>query len=100
MAYGFGTWDADGVDNNTGLVKVNALGVMSIDATSNYNQAFSLPSGYSLDYLFQASGDRSGNGRKKIYANGSSIVVSQVSGSDYSAGTFPNVPGNVLVFVR
>lgn len=100
MAYGFGTWDANGVDNNTGLVKVNALGVVSIDATSNYNQAFSLPSGYSLDYLFQASGDRSGNGRKKIYASGSSIVVIQVSGSDYSAGTFPNVPGNILVFVR
>lgn len=100
MAYGFGTWDASGVDNNTGLVKINALGVMPIDATSNYNQAFSLPAGYSLDYLFQASGDRSGNGRKKIYVSGSNIVVGQVSGSDYSAGTFPNVPGNILVFVR
>lgn len=100
MAYGFGTWDASGVDNNTGLVKINALGVMPIDATSSYNQAFSLPAGYSLDYLFQASGDRSGNGRKKIYVSGSNIVVGQVSGSDYSAGTFPNVPGNILVFVR
>ncbi|KOA70445.1 hypothetical protein [Pantoea sp. CFSAN033090] len=100
MAYGFGTWDASGLDNNTGLVKINALGVMPIDATSNYNQAFSLPAGYSLDYLFQASGDRSGNGRKKIYVSGSNIVVGQVSGSDYSAGTFPNVPGNILVFVR
>ncbi|KAF6685044.1 hypothetical protein [Pantoea sp. EKM20T] len=100
MAYGFGTWDVSGVDNNTGLVKINALGVMPIDATSNYNQAFSLPAGYSLDYLFQASGDRSGNGRKKIYVSGSNIVVGQVSGSDYSAGTFPNVPGNILVFVR
>ncbi len=100
MAYGFGTWDANGVDNNTGIVKVNALGVMSIDATSNYNQAFSLPSGYSLDYLFQPSGDRNGNGRKKIYVSGSNVLVSQVSSSDYSAGTFPNVPGNILVFVR
>lgn len=100
MAYGFGTWDASGVDNNTGLVKINALGVMSIDATSNYNQAFSLPSGYSLDYLFQPNGDRNGTGRKKIYASGASIVVSQVASSDYSSGTFPNVPGNILVFVR
>lgn len=100
MAYGFGTWDASGVDNNTGLVKVNALGVMSIDATSNYSQAFSLPSGYSLDYLFQPNGDRNGTGRKKIYAIGASMVVSQVASSDYSAGTFPNVPGNILVFVR
>ena len=100
MAYGFGTWDANGVDNNTGLVKVNALGVMTIDATSNYSQAFSLPSGYSLDYLFQPSGDRSGTGRKKIYTSGASVVVSQVASSDYSSGTFPNVPGNILVFVR
>ncbi|MGP2481824.1 hypothetical protein ACTUSZ_03075 [Pantoea eucalypti] len=100
MAYGFGTWDANGVDNNTGLVKVSALGVMPIDATSNYNQAFSLPSGYSLDYLFQPSGDRNGTGRKKIDASGASIIVSQVASSDYSSGTFPNVPGNILVFVR
>lgn len=100
MAYGFGTWDAGGVDNNTGLVKVNALGVMSIDATSNYNQAFSLPSGYSLDYLFQPSGDRNGTGRKKIYTSGANVVVSQVASSDFSSGTFSNVPGNILVFVR
>jgi len=100
MAYGFGTWDANGVDNNTGLVKVNALGVMSIDATSNYNQAFPLPPGYSLDYLFQPNGDRNGNGRKKIYTSGASVVVSQVASSDFSSGTFPNVPGNILVFVR
>jgi hypothetical protein len=100
MAYGFGTWDANGVDNNTGLVKINALGVITIDASSNYNQSFSLPSGYSLDYLFQPSGDRSGNGRKRMYTSGSSMIVIQVSSSDYSAGTFPNVPGNILVFVR
>ncbi|MGC0872644.1 hypothetical protein WKG92_07075 [Pantoea agglomerans] len=100
MAYGFGTWDASGVDNNTGLVKINALGVMPIDATSNYNQAFSLPAGYSLDYLFQASGDRSGNGRKKIYVSGANMIVTQVASSDFSTGTFPNLPGNILVFVR
>lgn len=100
MAYGFGTWDANGVDNNTGLVKVNSLGVMSIDAVSNYNQAYSVPNGYSLDYLFQASADRSGNGRKKIYISGASVIVAQVDSSDYSTGTFPNVPGNILVFAR
>ena len=100
MAYGFGTWDASGVDNNTGLVKINALGVMPIDATNNYNQPFSLPAGYSLDYLFQASGDRSGNGRKKIYVSGANMVVTQVASSDFSTGTFPNLPGNILVFVR
>ena len=65
MAFGFGTWDASGVDNNTGLVKINALAVMPIDATSNYNQTFSLPAGYSLDYLFQASGEQSGS----VYIN-------------------------------
>lgn len=100
MAYGFGTWDANGVDNNTGLVRINALGVMAIDQISNYNQSFSLPSGYSLDFLFQPTGDRSGNGRKRIYISGPSVVVSQVNSNDYGNGTWANVPGNILVFVR
>lgn len=100
MAWGFGTWDANGVDNNTGLVKVNSLGIMSVDATSNYNQAFPLPSGYSLDYLFQPSGDKSGNGRKRIYVSGANVIVTQVDSGDYSNGTWANVPGNILVFAR
>ena len=100
MAYGFGTWDASGVDNNTGLVKINALGTLSIDATSNYNQAFALPSGYTLDFLFQPNGDRSGSGRKRITATGSTIQVMQIDSGDYSNGTYPNVPGNVLAFAR
>lgn len=101
MAYGFGTWDANGVDNNTGLVRINALGTLSIDASSNYNQAFALPSGYVLDYLFQPTGEPSSTtARKSISVSGSSIVVSQVSGSNYSNGTFPNVPGFILAFAR
>lgn len=100
MAYGFGTWDANSVDNNTGLVKINSLGVMAIDATSNYSQAFSVPAGYTLDYLFQASADRTGTGRKRIYVSGNSIVVAQVSSTDFSGDSFPNVPGNILVFLR
>ncbi|WP_224948361.1 hypothetical protein [Pantoea sp. alder70] len=100
MAYGFGTWDANGVDNNTGLVKINALGTMAIDATSNYSQSFSLPSGYSLDYLFQPNADRTGEGRKRISVSGSAILVTQVASTDYTNGTFPNVPGTILAFAR
>lgn len=100
MAYGFGTWDANGVDNNTGLVKVNALGTMAIDATSNYSQSFSLPSGYTMDFLFQPNGDRNGAGRKSIYISGNTLFVSQVASDNYLNGTFPNVPGTVLAFAR
>jgi hypothetical protein len=101
MAYGFGTWDANGVDNNTGLVRINALGTLSIDASSNYSQAFNLPSGYVLDYLFQPSGEpNSINARKRISVSGNSIAVTQVAGSDYSNNTFPNVPGTILAFAR
>ncbi|WP_312838420.1 hypothetical protein [Pantoea piersonii] len=100
MAYGFGTWDAGGVDNNTGLVKINALGIMSVDATSNYSQAFSLPSGYAIDYLFQPNGDRSGGGRKVITVSGNVISVTQTSSDNYANATYPNVPGVILVFAR
>ena len=100
MAYGFGTWDAGGIDNNTGLVKINALGTLTIDATSNYNQAFALPSGYTLDFLFQPIGDRSGTGRKRVSISGANILVNQVDSGDYSNGTYPNVPGRILAFAR
>ncbi|WP_071531043.1 hypothetical protein [Pantoea sp. GM01] len=101
MAFGYGTWDANGNDNNTGLVRINALGTMTINASGNYNQAFSLPSGYVLDFLFQPTGEPSStNARKTIAVSGSSIVVTQVSSSNYSNGTFPNVPGIILAFAR
>lgn len=100
MPYGFGTWDASGVDNNTGLVKINALGTLAIDATSNYSQAFSLPSGYTLDYLFQPNADRNGTGRKSISVSGNTVIVAQVASDNYSNGTFPNVPGTILAFAR
>lgn len=100
MTWGFGTWDADGVDNNTGLVRVNALATLLIDATSNYTQAYSVPSGYTLDFLFQPNGEVSGTGRKSISVNGNTITVSQVDSGNYSNNTFPNVPGALLLFVR
>lgn len=99
MVWAFGTWDAQGRDNNTGLVKINVVATMWIDGASNYAQAFPLPSGYTLDYMFQPGGEKVNNDRKRISVQGNVINVTQSPGA-YDGLTFPNVPGLIIAFVR
>lgn len=99
MTWGFGTWDASGVDNNTGLVKINALGAWQLAPGVTGSQSFSLPAGYTLDYLVQGYGDFTGT-RKKITVSGNTITVAATSSSDYSAGTYPDVGMTILAYAR
>lgn len=99
MAYGFGTWDANGVDNNTGLVKINALGVMQVSAGYTGSQSFNLPSGYTMDFLVQQAGAM-GSGRRRISVSGNTITVSSAGSGDYSEGTWPATEANILAFAR
>ncbi|MDF7657645.1 hypothetical protein PUG81_01590 [Erwiniaceae bacterium L1_54_6] len=99
MAYGFATWDASGTDNNTGLVKINALGAWQVAAGATGSQSFSLPTGYTLDFLVQTYGDL-GSARKKITASGNTITVTSTTASDYSAGTYPDVGMAILAYAR
>lgn len=99
MAWGFGTWDANGVDNNTGLVKINSIGVLTVAASVTGSYAFTVPSGYKLDFLIQPGG--SADGRRKITVSGSSVIISSASSDDYSTGTYPNYDTTlILVYVR
>jgi len=89
MAFGFGTWDANGNYNNTGLVPVNILGYYRIgENTLNASYAFSVPAGYSLKFLVMpdSSSDGTGDNRRRIYVSGNSVIVepaaNNVSGTD------------------
>ncbi|WP_261666987.1 hypothetical protein [Erwinia mallotivora] len=89
MAWGFGTWDASGNYNNTGLLVVNILGYYRIDEnTLNATYAFTVPAGYSLHFLVMpdSSTDGTGDNRRRIYVSGSNVIVepaaNNVSGTD------------------
>lgn len=99
MAYGFGTWDANGVDNNTGLVKINALATLQADTNTAGTFSYALPSGYTLDFLIQPAGQYTG--RRRISVSGNSLVLSNVADTDYSAGTYPRYAMTfILIYAR
>lgn len=99
MAWGFATWDANGVDNNTGLVKINALATLQANNTLTGTFSYPLPSGYSLAYLVQAGGQATG--RRKIQVSGNSLILTNVGDSDFSADTYPRYDTSfILVYAR
>lgn len=99
MGYGLGTWDASGVDNNTGLVKINSLAVLQASNATAGTFTYSLPAGYTMDFLVQPAGVYTG--RRRIAVSGSSLVLSNVSDTDYSAGTYPRYDMSfILVYAR
>lgn len=98
--FGFATWDENGVDNNTGFVKVNALGSIFVAAGGGGSYSFNVPPGYSLDFMVQQVGQPGYDNRKKIYVSGNSIVVGVVSNDYYGADSYPFVDFVILAFAR
>lgn len=99
MGWGFATWDASGVDNNTGLVKINSLGIIQLSSTTTGSYSFDLPPGYTLDFLVQPAGDYVG--RRYITVSGNTITISSAGSTDYSANTYPSFAVDfILVYAR
>ncbi|WP_414146873.1 hypothetical protein ACMGGR_11255 [Erwinia sp. BNK-24-b] len=99
--WGIRTWDASGYDNNTGLVRVLVKGYFSVSSgQQSGSYSVSLPSGYSLDYLFQPSSGTLTSSRRRVSISGGTLTISPVPDSDFSAGTQPALGGNFLVYVR
>lgn len=98
--FGFATWDANGVDNNTGFVKVNSLGSVYVAQGSGGTYGFNVPPGYRLDFMVQQTGQSGYGNRKRIYVSGSSIVVSVVDRNYYDADSYPFVDFVILAFAR
>ena len=98
--WGIATWDANGVDNNTGLVRVLVVGTATLgDGQVSGSWSFAVPAGMRLDYLFQNTASAASFTRRRFIINGGRVSIVSV-GEDYSAGTEPASAGRVVFYLR
>lgn len=98
--WGIATWDGNGTDNNTGLVRILVLGTATLtDGQTTGSWSYSVPSGMRIDYLFQNTSAAGTTNRRRFTVNGSTISIS-AAGADYSAGTEPRSAGRVIFYLR
>lgn len=101
MAYGFGTWDANGFDNNKGIVPTSILSYASL-ASGNLtgNWSFSVPSGRTLRFLFFLNGNEDGGGnRRSIVVSGASVIMSAASSGATGTNIFPPSAAYIIFYV-
>lgn len=86
MAYGFDSWDASGVSNNTGLASFFQVGVMEIKGTgaATVSQTFTVPSGYKLSYFILAGSAVNGGQGEAAYSyrvtiSGGTVTLNRVA---------------------
>ena len=66
--WGIATWDANGVDNNTGLVRVLVLGTATLtDGQTTGTWSYAVPTGMRIDYLFQNTSGTGTMDRRKFH---------------------------------
>lgn len=98
--WGIATWDANGVDNNTGIVRVLVLGTATLaEGQVTGSWSYTVPAGMRIDYLFQNTASAGTMDRRRFSINGGTVSISAV-GADYSAGTEPRSAGRVVFYLR
>lgn len=98
--WGIATWDANVVDNNTGIVRVLVLGTATLtDGQTTGKWSYTVPAGMRIDYLFQNTSATGTTSRRRFTVSGNTISISD-AGSDYSAGTEPRSAGRVVFYLR
>ncbi|WP_205956665.1 hypothetical protein [Pantoea stewartii] len=99
--WGFGTWDAQKRDTNTGIVRILVAGTLEVaNGQQSGSFSFQVPAGYRLDYTFQANMGASPSARRRVTISGNNFSISAAGDSDYSTGTLQAYAGTFLFFVR
>lgn len=101
MSWGIQTWDANGNQNNYGLVPVSMLGFFSVtNGQQSGSASYTLPSGFVMEILQVSSDAAYTTTRRKINISGGSVSISSVSDTDFGANTYPAVAGFIIAYLR
>jgi len=99
--FGFASWTPAGVKNNYGLVPISVLGFFSVtNGQQSGGASYTLPSGFVMEILQVSSDAAYTTIRRKINISGGSVSISSVSGTDFSANTYPAVAGFIIAYLR
>lgn len=100
MAWGFQTWDASGVPNNTGIVKVFTIGTIKVDLNQKSGAwSFSVPSGYKIDFMTLQDGIGFTQERRGLRVlNNNTLEMFDAAGQWFN-GTAPAYAGWIIVYL-
>lgn len=99
MAWGVGTWGANGVPNNYGIKPVSVVGRITLAAgQTSGTYSFTVPAGFKVGFAVTVeSGAYAAVGRR-IVASGSTITIS--SASTTGVGNYPANACELVIFVE
>lgn len=100
MTWGFQTWDANGIPNNTGIVKVFTIGIIRVEQNQKSGSwNFNVPSGYKIDFMSIQEGiGFTGERRGLRVVNNKMVEMFDASGL-WGGGTAPANSGWVVIYL-
>lgn len=96
MAYGFDSFDSNGISNNYGIVPISVLGMITLSSGQTGSWSFNPPSGYGIGYEFTSTENNYETTSRFVTDSGGSLTVS----SSGSGKIIPNGPGFLTVYIR
>ncbi|UTQ80557.1 hypothetical protein Motto_22 [Pseudomonas phage Motto] len=100
MAYGIGTWNANGVYNNYGIKPVSVITNIPLangQVSGQWN--FDVPAGKKLGFVVSLYVGGTQVGRR-IYVSGNSLIVTSAPSSSVGAGYYAASQCEVVVYLE
>lgn len=101
MAWGFQSWDANGVPNNYGITPITVVGRFSL-ATDQVSGTFnySVPAGYALEYIQCPTAMAYTSVRRVITISGGAVTISQGADTSFGIGTEMAQAAVIVLYLR
>lgn len=100
MGWGFQTWDANGIPNNTGIVKVFTIGTIRVERDQNAGSwNFTVPHGYAVDFMSIQDGKDFPQKRRGLRVIGNNTIEMFDANGVWGGGTAPAYAGWVIFYL-
>lgn len=100
MTWGFQTWDANGIPNNTGIVKVFTIGAIRVEQNQKAGSwSFTVPNGYTVDFMSLQDGIGFTQERRGLRVIGNNTIEMFDANGVWGGGTAPAYSGWLIIYL-